>query len=384
MRGAGRLNKTLSLGLCLILGLSSSLSLAAPSEAGKIVLVKGDVFILGAKDKSVVADPSGKRGRSTQKGSVFFEGETIQTKDGARVKLLFTEGGNEIVLGSSTSLVIERAGTAKPGTELSLKQGTVRSSVNKKYSGEAGDIFEVKTPNSVAGVRGTIFNVAYDSKKNSTQVFTERGSVSVASITKGSKPVLVNAGMFSEVKKFGTPTPAATAPADIVESVSPEASEEGGAEGSSTDAPAASSDTAAAGGSETAAAAPETSAAPAATETPETTTASNSESSAAPAPAAAPAPTETKKEDGPAVALAPQPADSTTKTDARAPASEGAPVAAAPKTMTSGGSSSAAVTAKKPMDIINNASSAAQKTSDTARAIQKISGNISNIELKIQ
>ncbi|MEO5666620.1 MAG: hypothetical protein ABIR96_01040, partial [Bdellovibrionota bacterium] len=100
MRGAGRLiNNVIPLGFCLLAGLCPELSRAGPAEAGKIMLVKGDVFILGAKDKSVVADPLGKRGRNTQKGSSFFEGETVQTKDGARVKLLFVEGGNEIVLG---------------------------------------------------------------------------------------------------------------------------------------------------------------------------------------------------------------------------------------------------------------------------------------------
>jgi trimeric autotransporter adhesin len=369
MRGAGKSQlKSLSLGLWLLMGLLPTLAQAAsPPEAGKIVLVKGDVFILSAKDKSVVADPSGKRGRSTQKGAAFFEGETIQTKDGARVKLLFVEGGNEVVLGSSTSLVVERAGASKSGTELSLNQGTVRSSVNRKYTGESGDIFEVKTPNSVAGVRGTVFNVAYDSKKNTTQVFTERGSVAVTSVAAGAKgkPILVSAGMFSEVKKSETPSAPAAAPASMIESMSPETKEESSTSSSSNSE-----------------AAPANSAGE---------SASNTKSEEAKPAAAAPA-AEVKKEEGPAVALAPQPADSTSKPDNRAPASVGPEAPVAPKTMTAGAGSAAAsanaaavAAATKPMDMVNKTSDSLRRTAESAlREKNLIEGNLSEINFKVQ
>jgi len=362
MRGAGRLIKPLAMSfLFLFAGTLPALSHAA-SEAGKIVLVKGDVFILGAKDKSVVADPLGKRGRSTQKGSAFFEGETIQTKEGARVKLLFNEGGNEIVLGASTSLVVERAGASKSGTELSLKQGNLRSSVNKKYSGEGGDVFEVKTPNSVAGVRGTVFNVAYDSKKNMTQVFTERGSVAVTNIAAGIKapPILVQAGMFSEVRKSEAPSPPAKAPPQMIESVVPPSGDDSASFEEGSNAPAS------------------------------TTTASSSEGGGeATSPTGAPAPapeapkSESKKDEGPAVALAPQPADSTTKSDGRAPASVDPGPAAAPKTM--GANNTQATLAPRPMDIINRQTDSQRRMLEEQRRQQLlIEGSVSEVTLKIQ
>jgi hypothetical protein len=328
----------MTFGLFALIASAPALAWAA-TEAGKIVLVKGDVFILDAKNKSVVADPTGKRGRSTQKGSPFFEGETIQTKDGARVKLLFNEGGNEIVLGSGTSLVIERAGAKQPGTELNLKQGTVRSSVNKKYSGEGGDIFEVKTPNSVAGVRGTIFNVAYDNKKNMTQVLTERGSVAVSSLTSGAnaKPIMVNAGMFSEVKKGETPTPAQTAPAHLLESISPE--------------------------SET----------------------NQNASSSGDAPKNSATPGETKKDDAPTVALAPQPADSTSSSGARAPASAESAAPVAPKTISSGSLSPIAASTTSPLDIVNRSGESLRKAAEEQLRQQRlIEGNQSEIFFKVQ
>ena len=202
-------------------GLFSVNTLAA-QVAGKIQLVKGNVFILNAQTKAIVADPAGKKGRSTKKGSPFFEGEIIQTKPSARVKLEFIEGKNTVVLGPGTSLVIQRAGdnAGKKGTDLELKKGSVRSVVKKKYSAKGSDVFQVKTPNAVAGVRGTVFNVSFDIKTAKTNVLTESGLVSLMSrkqmdnpstarFGKSSKEVLVKAGTKSEMdSKSAQPTPA--------------------------------------------------------------------------------------------------------------------------------------------------------------------------------
>jgi hypothetical protein len=180
---------------------------AAAKEAGKISMIKGDVLILNNKQQ-IVADPQGKRGRRTAVDAPFFEGETVQTKANARVKLVFHEGGNEVVLGSDTSLVITRAGTQSPGTQLSLNKGTIRSQVLRKYSGIGDDVFEVKTPNSVAGVRGTIFQVNFDINTAKTLVYTETGVVAVRSLTQQLPPQIVTANSYSEVSKASAPTPA--------------------------------------------------------------------------------------------------------------------------------------------------------------------------------
>lgn len=332
MRTAKRSNYIfLSLSLFALSTLSSE-AYAAAQAAGQIILVKGEVFILSAKDKSVVADPSGKRGRSTQKGSSFFEGETIQTKEGARVKLSFVEGGNEVVLGSSTSLVVERAGGAKPGTELTLKQGAARASVNRKYSGEGGDIFEVKTPNSVAGVRGTVFNVNYDAKRNSTQVFTERGSVAVSKLGASAPPTLVTAGMFSEVQKSAAPTQPQAAPQKMIDSVVPQDD-------------------------------------------------SSVEKGSSPA-----AGTESKKDEGPSVALAPQPADSSSKATetGRAPASSESK--SAPKTIGNSVVASAAPSiATQPFDMVaKQAESMRRSAEEQLRQQRLVEGNLTEIRVPIK
>lgn len=191
----------------IILCFLSSLKLLASQPIGKISLVKGEVFILNG-DKQIVADTAGKRARHIKKDAPFFEGETIQTKIQSRVKLVFEEGGNEVVLSEDTSLLISRAGSKTSGTELKLSNGTVRSSVYKKYSGEGTDVFEVTTPNSVAGVRGTTFQVSFDRKSSRTMVYTEKGKVAVQSMQQNVRQaeVEVTAGQFSEVSREKTPS----------------------------------------------------------------------------------------------------------------------------------------------------------------------------------
>lgn len=176
------------------------------APAGTFLRVKGEVFILNSSSQ-VVADPAGTRGRTTKEGTDFFVGETIQTKARSRVKLRFVEGGpkgnNEVVLGPNTTLVIQKVGQASsskaPGTRLSLSNGKVRANVRKSYSGKGEDVFEISTPNAVAGVRGTVFSAFYNAFNKKTDFATEVGSI--VARTSGSSgntvAVKVDAGMFT-------------------------------------------------------------------------------------------------------------------------------------------------------------------------------------------
>lgn len=246
--------------LILTLGFAGTSTLAMAKEpAGIIKLVRGKVKILDAKTKKVVADPSGKRGRDTKKGSPFYEGETIQTAASARVKLEFVEGKNTVVLGPGTSLVISRAGdgASKKGTDLELTKGAVRSTVNAKYSAKGDDVFQVKTPNAVAGVRGTVFNVEFNVKTAKTKVVTVEGLVSLMNrreVPTGGQgsgrfnnenrgEVLVAAGSKSEMSAGAeAPTPPQKASqqeieqADELESAVEDESQEGESEATPTTA----------------------------------------------------------------------------------------------------------------------------------------------------
>ncbi len=181
---------------------------AEQKPAGKIVLAKGAVEIVDSKSK-VVADSTGKSPRQVKSGAPFYQGETIRTKADGRVKIQFAEGGNEVVLGMNTALAIDRAGTGdgNKGTTLSLARGEVRSNVKTKYSGQGNDVFEVKTPNAVAGVRGTVFMSRFNAQTMKSDFATEKGAVAVASAMSNGAPVLVKAGMFVSAVPGGDVTP---------------------------------------------------------------------------------------------------------------------------------------------------------------------------------
>jgi hypothetical protein len=225
----------------------------AQNKAGSIELVRGEVLIVDAKGK-VVADTSGKRSRKVEVGSDFFVGETFQTKADGRVKLRFLEGNNEVVLGTNTTLLVSRAGdnSGAKGTDLALARGQVRSSVNTKYSGQGSESFNIKTPNAVAGVRGTRFDVHFTN--NVSKVLVLEGRVAFGSLGQA-KPVFVAPNQFSSVTPGASaeaPRPIASDPAmkNLVQSFGEPAASEPESESSSGSAPAGPSASSGSSGTE--------------------------------------------------------------------------------------------------------------------------------------
>ncbi len=196
--------------MAILLVLTTFAAEAVPRVAGRAVRVVGDVIRIDLKNTQ----------KKLAAGDAFSEGDVIATGPDGRAKLLMSEGNNEVVLGSRTRLVIERLGSrarsGTSGTTLSLREGQVRSVVKKKYTGLDGDIFEVKTPNAVAGVRGTVFLVAFDPKSYRSLLATEEGAVAWRS---QGREILVAKGKYSTV--IGSKI----LPASMIES-SPEVSSE--------------------------------------------------------------------------------------------------------------------------------------------------------------
>jgi hypothetical protein len=153
----------------------------------EIINIRGRVEALG---------PGGQI-RVLSRGAELYEQETVMTGQDGRAKVRFVEGANEVVVGTNSRLQIQTASAdeKRPGTTLFLESGEVRSTVNRKYSGQGRDVFEVRTPNAVAGVRGTVFQVGYDRRQNATVVATLRGLVSVQA--GASNPALVAKGQFT-------------------------------------------------------------------------------------------------------------------------------------------------------------------------------------------
>ncbi|MCM8773389.1 MAG: FecR domain-containing protein [Candidatus Omnitrophica bacterium] len=139
--------------IILIFGLIISESILGYSEerVGIIEEIKGKVEV-----KS-----SGGRWEEAKLGMVLREEDTIRTK-GNSYALLSLRGEEEAIveIKENSELMLSELGIDEEGvtrTLLDLAIGEVLIKVDKLR--ERGSNFEVKTPTSIVGVRGTIFSV---------------------------------------------------------------------------------------------------------------------------------------------------------------------------------------------------------------------------------
>lgn len=98
------------------------------------------------------------RALSATSGMHILVGDKIQTPQKSQVKVQLIDG-SELMLSEGSSIVIDRAMTSVADSMIELFKGKLRSLVNLVPGKAAG--FEVHTPNAVASVRGTDFDVEY-------------------------------------------------------------------------------------------------------------------------------------------------------------------------------------------------------------------------------
>jgi hypothetical protein len=177
-------------GLALVM---AALPVLAAPPVGRILKLGlrdgGEVQVRGVDGKT-----RSSRTSALEANSPLYRGDSILTRGNARVQIAFLEGKdgepNLVVLGADASLTIDEAASSdelrkgRKGTRLSLHEGEVRSSVRARYKGEGSDVYEVRTPNAVAGVRGTQFTVSYDGLSKKTNVAVTEGAVDLSSLAK--------------------------------------------------------------------------------------------------------------------------------------------------------------------------------------------------------
>lgn len=100
----------------------------------------------------------------------------VTGKDG-RIRLAMKDG-NELELAPESQMVVEayENNSAKKNVLMNLIRGKIRAQVREKYKGPS-DRFQIKTPASVAGVRGTDFATIYDESKAAASTVTFEGAV---------------------------------------------------------------------------------------------------------------------------------------------------------------------------------------------------------------
>ncbi len=91
-------------------------------------------------------------------GEPLYEGESIETDDGSYVEIQIYPSEHILKLSESTALTLDSISGSSGGSELSLIYGSIRAKVEKLT---ADNYFDVRTGDTVAGVRGTDFGVDY-------------------------------------------------------------------------------------------------------------------------------------------------------------------------------------------------------------------------------
>jgi flagellar biosynthesis GTPase FlhF len=151
-------------------------SIAYSQVVGQVMVVKGDSKLI--RDSELVA---------LKVGVKIFGGDVIKTGSDGRVKVVMNDKN---VLTISTDSEITIAKYDNNNVLLDLSKGKIRAEVNQRYDGE-NRTFNVKTPTTVAGVRGTDFLTAFDKLSGISKVTTFAGAVAVGNL--GSNGKILNA-----------------------------------------------------------------------------------------------------------------------------------------------------------------------------------------------
>jgi hypothetical protein len=101
-------------------------------------------------------------------GQLFASGDHVMTKDDSGLHLVLADGSS-IVLGPNTEMTLDTIGAGDPGSQtfLQLLKGTANAIVQKLKD---GSVFEMHTPNAVAAVKGTEFEVSDDGSAGAVSV----------------------------------------------------------------------------------------------------------------------------------------------------------------------------------------------------------------------
>ena len=183
-------NLTLILSFAVFSSIAIS-SIAKAEMAGIFMMIKGQVTL---KIK-------GSNPLPAKIGTKLHESDQVTSGPDSRAKIVM-EDGNVLNISPDTIMTVEkyRNDANEKNVEIKIDQGKLRSSVEQKYDGVKSQ-FNIRTPTSVAGVRGTDFITSYNPASHVAQFVTFHGVVTVSQITNGqySKPVEVKGGQMTSV-----------------------------------------------------------------------------------------------------------------------------------------------------------------------------------------
>lgn len=181
--------------LYVVVGLLFS-SAHADSRFGVVLISKGTVKITSTAGTE-------KNGAI---GMDILEGDTLTTGPESSAKIV-TLDRNVIVVGEKSEIVFEKyqhENQKQKAVVIDVKEGSIRSSIKNKYD-QKDEYYQIKTPTSVAGVRGTDFYIEHDKANKENVICTFEGKVSYKP-NESKTGFLVTAGKFIRHKEGETVT----------------------------------------------------------------------------------------------------------------------------------------------------------------------------------
>jgi len=143
-------------------------------------------------------------------GAAIALGDQLRTGRPGNLRVVFQDDSLLTLAPDSQVTVDEQVFVPSAGkfqSLIGLLRGKVGAAVSDYYHG-AGARYEIKTPNAVAGVRGTQFWMSYSPEEDVTQVVGISGVVSVSSVLDPSAPgILVTAKEATTISAGEPPTP---------------------------------------------------------------------------------------------------------------------------------------------------------------------------------
>ncbi len=179
--------------------LAPGISVAMPLRLMRNGVASAKIVSLKGKVERVAGDGSVK---SIDSSVVINQGDTLRTGDGSTVLLQFADGSQAFMLANSKMTMTELRSYTTTGiadTRLKLDSGRIETAVKPLINGAR---YEIQTPATQIGVRGTNFRVAADPAFARTEVI--EGKVATEA---SSQQVDLPAGFGSKTETGKPPAP---------------------------------------------------------------------------------------------------------------------------------------------------------------------------------
>lgn len=187
------------IGICLLTLLFNVADLQAAAIA-TLRNVAGQVDILASGKLPAV---------TATNGAQLSSGDLIRTKSGASAEVVYLDG-TLLRVGQRSRIDIGEhfSGASPTSSEVRLVRGKVQAVVDLSTittAAPGAKRFQIRTPNAIAGVRGTDYTVAYE--KDQTNVLVTSGQVFVYNLVKDGQIVNLTPGTLTTVIGTNRPTP---------------------------------------------------------------------------------------------------------------------------------------------------------------------------------